>query len=234
MLEAFSFYRLENWGPESCCRHTGGPSLQAAPAFPCSWREASGRRGPQGQDRMCRSSPSSLPEAVFPGWQSRVGCREGSAGRGACRSGADTSDKSNLFPGRRLDGNWEILPPSSISGPPPAASVGSGHLSWLHGSAALFGLLWLKPCQRPPNQHKESNLKIVHRARTLQTAPVCSHPGLHRLLEGHDVFPRGLWETRGLLSVHCTVWEGSSPQRVWSGVWDHWGFSSLLWQEDVG
>lgn len=105
MLKAFSFYRLENRGPESCCRHTGGPSLQAAPAFPCSWREASGRRGPQGQDRMRRSSPSSLPEAVFPGWQSRVGCREGSAGRGACRAGADTSDKSNLFPGRRLDGN---------------------------------------------------------------------------------------------------------------------------------
>lgn len=51
-------------------------------------------------------APSPLPEAAFLGWQSRAGVQGGLCGEGgACRAGADTSDKSNLFPRRRLDGN---------------------------------------------------------------------------------------------------------------------------------
>lgn len=68
-------------------------------------------RGRWGQDRRCHSSGScpvlsfSTSRGSFPAGRVSVGCREGSAGKGACRARADTSDKSNLFPGHRLDGN---------------------------------------------------------------------------------------------------------------------------------
>lgn len=61
--------------------------------------------------------------------------------------------------------------------------MGSGNLSQLHCSATLFGLLWLKSCQRPSNQQKESNPKTIHRAGASQCT-ACSHPRLHR----HDAF----------------------------------------------
>lgn len=51
------------------------------------------------------SSPSPLPEAAFQLAESAWGAGRALRGRGACRAGADTSDKSNLFPGHRLDGN---------------------------------------------------------------------------------------------------------------------------------
>ena len=80
MLKTFSFYRLENRGLESCGRRAAGPSLQAAPASPCSWREASGGSGPRGQDRTCRSSHSSPP--LLPGFP-RQYFQAGRAGWGA-------------------------------------------------------------------------------------------------------------------------------------------------------
>ena len=108
MLQAFSFYRSEN---QVLLQTHGGPLLAVSSCLPVFMGGGQRRKEAAGTGQNASflsflpSSPSSLPEAVFPGWQSRAGCREGSAGRGACRAEADTSDKSNLFPGRRLDGN---------------------------------------------------------------------------------------------------------------------------------
>lgn len=69
MLKAFSFYRSENRGPESCCSRRVGPSLQAAPASPCSWREASGGKRPAAErgcgDRTERVVPLVPPVLSF-------------------------------------------------------------------------------------------------------------------------------------------------------------------------
>lgn len=108
MLQAFSFYRSEN---QVLLQTHGGPLLAVSSCLPVFMGGGQRRKEAAGTGQNASflsfllSSPSSLPEAVFPGWQSRAGCREVSAGRGACRAEADTSDKSNLFPGRRLDGN---------------------------------------------------------------------------------------------------------------------------------
>lgn len=87
-----------------------GPLQDLVPLFTegSGWQEGAHWQ----QNRTCHpllspySSPSPLPQAAFPGWQSRGGgAGRALQGRGACRARADTSDKSNLFPRHRLDGN---------------------------------------------------------------------------------------------------------------------------------
>lgn len=74
----------------------------------CGWRGAAAAGAPDGTERSSHPSPAALPhsprqhfQAAEQGWGAGRALQE----RGACRAGADTSDKSNLFLGHRLDGN---------------------------------------------------------------------------------------------------------------------------------